>query len=52
MELTDFLHASTISQLKCDLKFRGGHGQKLGDVTLKLTEFEEWTDGRNWFFAC
>ena len=28
-----------------------GTGQ-FGDGALKLTLSEEWTDGRNWFFAC
>ena len=36
--------------------FWGEHGQKWvcqsGDGTLKLTVFEEWTDGINWFYAC
>ena len=57
MELTDFLHAGTIShKLKSDWKFfavsmvKNGCDQSV-DRTLKLTVSQEWADGINLFFA-
>ena len=39
--------------LKGDKKFlvKNGCGQS-GDEALKLTLFEEWANGINWFYAC
>ena len=56
IELTDFLHAGTyLRKLKCDWKCLGLASEM--DVAslvmgLKLTVFEEWTDGTNWLYAC
>ena len=58
MELTDFLHAGTVShKLKGDQKFFGVGRDKnrcgqSSDGNLKLIVSEKWTDGINWFFAC
>ena len=54
IELTDFLHAGSNSHiLKGDWLGEWasfGCGQ-FGDGTLKLTVFEEWIDGKNWYLA-
>ena len=58
VELIDFLHATiNFCNLKDNWKFFGvgmvknGCGQS-SDGSLKLSVFEEWTDGINWFYAC
>ena len=53
-ELTDFLHSGTGSRkLKGDINFlgmvSGNRCGQSGGGTPKLTVFEEWTDGINWF---
>ena len=56
-ELTDFLHSGTGSRkLKGGINFlgmvSGNRCGQSGGGTPKLTVFEEWTDGINWFYAC